>query len=100
MRIKRPKEFPVGGHIYKVQQEAKQVLHSHRWAEIDHVDQLVTIDPGLLESRKTQSLIHEDLEAINIIWLDGALSHDQIDALAEAFFQFFASLGIELDWSE
>ena len=62
-------------------------------------DLTIRIDAGLLPINKTETFIHEDLEAINKIWLSDSLTHEDINRLGEALTQVLGDMGIEIDWS-
>lgn len=100
MKIKRPKQIPVGGHWYEVVLERGYALHHHRRGEVNFETQTITIEKDLSSGLKTVTLYHEIEHCINHTWMNSKFGEDEIDSMAEGWYQVLCSWGLEIDWEE
>lgn len=98
IRIPAPKTITVGGKTFEVVQTDHLMLREGYQGTCCFSDLRIELEQGLCPTNKTETLLHESIEAINKAWLAGNLGHDDIDRLGEALLQLLQSLGIEIDW--
>lgn len=98
VRIPAPKTLKVGGRPYTIVVEPN--LGNRRGVDGLHSPQTLEIilDEKPLKILQTETLLHEWMEAVNIVSFNGGLDHDVLDRISQSALQLFGELGIEIDW--
>lgn len=96
-RIKVPNMVSVGAHRLKIYIDPEQKSYG-RSASVDYKLLAILIGDHTPESRKAVSLMHEGIHTISEVYLNGSLTEDQVEPLAEGLVQFLYSMGIRFDW--
>jgi len=100
--MKQVKSLQVGGKEIKVLVEPFLWRETGNRGEYRIIKNEIAIQgtEGEVPDNMTQTLIHEVIEVIKNVWLDGSLEHHYIDPLAEALLQVLKQLGLRLEWTE
>ena len=100
MRVKVPRQIPLGAHTYKVVFRPNFLAIDKLTGQVNHHSQVIEIEPILAETEKAQVLMHEQLHIIDNQY-SLSLSEADIDRIAEGITEFLLrGLGLEFDWSD
>lgn len=83
-----PKLIKVGGLEIVVEESATLASNRDRFGEYSFMEQKITIDRNIPDSKKMETLMHEILEAING-YLELGLPHDKLTVLGFTLYQVF-----------
>ncbi len=100
MIVKVPKEIKSYSHPYRIVFKENLWLVDEHQGDIDHINQVIRLEPKNPPSQRAISLIHEVLESVNRH--DRCrMDDDTIERLAHGIGEFlFDNLGLEFDWQE
>lgn len=100
MKIKRPKQIPVGGHLYEVRLDPQLRPREGLLGFHSNWEKAIAIDSNQLPGNMTYTLIDEIMHAINLIYLDNSLTDRDLHGISQGLHQVLGALGIEIDWEE
>jgi len=98
VHLPAPESIQVGGNVLEIRLVSALGADSGVKGTCCLGTRIIELDAGMIADSKTSTLLHELVEAINTVWLAGALEHGDIDRLGEALFQSLSDMGIEVDW--
>lgn len=81
-----PAFLKIGGLEVSVEQSTSLAVARDKFGEYSFMEQKITLDSNLPESKKTETLMHEILEALNG-YLQLEMPHDKLSALSFALHQ-------------
>ena len=87
----------VGGFRYSVEagsDAARDCRRETRYGSCDNVELVIRIDSKWGECRTSETIIHEMLEAVVYIYLNGELKHKDLSLIANGLHQVMESLGV------
>ena len=93
--IKLPAKVKIGGHLYDVVFRPYLWLEENRQGSHNAHIRRIEIDPAF-KSNLAANIIHEELHAINNVYLNDRLTEDDVTALAEGIYQVFVDFGIRI----
>jgi len=94
-----PSECQIGAHTYKIRWSKARMDSANLRGESDYRDQIIRLLPGRSPSQTTETLIHELLHIVSIIYY-ADLKEKEVLPTSEGLAQALMSLGFEPDFSQ
>ena len=99
MKITIPREIRMGIHHYRVEFNPLLWYEEQLKGSVNHIKQVIQIDPVLAPSQKITTLLHEVFHIVSDNY-GCKLDDVEIDRMAQGAAEFLDNLGIEFDWSK
>ncbi len=99
-QVKIPKKVKVGAHDYQVVFDRRLIGKA---GLVDHVTQIIFVNPAFTESMWTTVLFHEYVHSVDFVYtiIDGSsMAEPAVDRIAESMNVLLTQLGISFDWSD
>lgn len=101
MKVKIPKQIKVAGHWWTIELEKDLSRRHGKYGYVDADSLVIHIEPTILDSLKTHTLIHELIHTISDNFVNAnAFSEDVTHEFAVGTFILLTDLGMEFDWSD
>lgn len=81
-----PNSLKIGGLTVTVKEKSSLASNRDKFGEYSFMEQKITIDQSLPDSKKTETLLHEILEALNG-YLELGIPHDKLTVLGFSLHQ-------------
>ena len=101
MKIRIPNKIKVGGHWIGIFYEKKLFDNHGKYGQSRFPENEIALqDRDMVNSRKSQTLIHELLHFVDFVYNNCNLEENTVNALATGIHALLVDLGVEFDFSE
>ena len=98
--MKRPRTIEAGAREYKVIVDPLLQLNEGLVGMCDHQKCEIRLLPRYFSSQLDETLWHEIVHAINVVFLNDKLCEDVINPLGQGYSQVMKGIGITFEWEE
>ncbi len=94
-----PKQVQIGGLVYTIEfgENLKRLRVDDRYGECSTSEQIIRLDTVWSNQQVTLTFIHECIEAINSLYCEDRMPHQDISCLSQILFQILSQLGVMLE---
>jgi len=98
MKIAIPKKIKIGIHTYSVEFNSLLWYEESLKGSVNHLKQVIQIDPVIAETQKCVTFLHEVIHVINDNYRC-KLDDDEVDRIAEGIAELLKdNFNIDFDW--
>ncbi len=98
MKVNISKGFDLGNFHYEVESGAiteKQLEADACYGKCDNLNKVIRLTTNFSQDQRSNTFIHECIEAVNAVYCNSKLKHDEINNLGNGLAQILKSLNVE-----